>query len=509
MAPRSANGLAATSSAATSHAPTPSRGVLVLVGVVLAWMAVVVLWEPAPLALAFDDAWYYQTIARHLAAGDGLTHDGLQPTNGFHPLWQLTLVPVVAAANALGPSGLMRLTLLLQLALLAGAMGLLVRRWPRAALVGALVLLNPYAMKAVVGGMESALQLVLLAAVLAGGPRWLERGRPMLTGLVLGLLVLSRLEAIAFAFAYLALVARDDPRFALRAASVAAVPIVAWAVAVHATVGAVLPVSGLRLSAAPGGDLATALGAAAFVAGAVLAHRLRGRPALSALAFYVGAQLAYVGAFQHRLVPALWYLAPLLLLGVVLLAMGLGALPESVAAGKRAAPWHRARWLVGAAVAIWLAGVGLGWAHRLDARAHSSYAAARRDGRWLAEHLGPGDHAAGWDVGIVAAHAHGRVANLEGLVAAPGFDPFAPEAFLNEHASIRYLVQYIRETHLCGPAPLVYAGVELEGLPVVRHEAAVFEAADPRFDATIHRMIFEWPGAPTDDVGRIRRRACE
>lgn len=36
-----------------------------------------------------DDAFYYFQIARHVAAGAGSTFDGLDPTNGYHPLWML------------------------------------------------------------------------------------------------------------------------------------------------------------------------------------------------------------------------------------------------------------------------------------------------------------------------------------------------------------------------------------------------------------------------------------
>ena len=48
-----------------------------------------------------DDAFYYFTIARHLAAGHGATFDGLAPTNGFHPLWLLLLTPVFALTGVL------------------------------------------------------------------------------------------------------------------------------------------------------------------------------------------------------------------------------------------------------------------------------------------------------------------------------------------------------------------------------------------------------------------------
>jgi len=41
-----------------------------------------------------DDGYYYLEIARNIASGSGFTFDGLNPTNGFHPLWQIILVPI-------------------------------------------------------------------------------------------------------------------------------------------------------------------------------------------------------------------------------------------------------------------------------------------------------------------------------------------------------------------------------------------------------------------------------
>jgi hypothetical protein len=45
-----------------------------------------------------DDTFYYLQVARHVAEGDGFTFDGLHGTNGFQPLWQFLLVPLVWAA---------------------------------------------------------------------------------------------------------------------------------------------------------------------------------------------------------------------------------------------------------------------------------------------------------------------------------------------------------------------------------------------------------------------------
>jgi hypothetical protein len=71
--------------------------VLTLVAL-LASVATVKLWLiwngwPENMLVA-DDAYYYFTIARNIAAGAGPSFDGLGSTNGFHPLWQLILVPI-------------------------------------------------------------------------------------------------------------------------------------------------------------------------------------------------------------------------------------------------------------------------------------------------------------------------------------------------------------------------------------------------------------------------------
>jgi hypothetical protein len=47
-----------------------------------------------PLYVTGDDAYYYFKIAENIAAGNGSTFDGLAPTNGYHPLWMLILIPI-------------------------------------------------------------------------------------------------------------------------------------------------------------------------------------------------------------------------------------------------------------------------------------------------------------------------------------------------------------------------------------------------------------------------------
>lgn len=46
-----------------------------------------------------DDAFYYFKVAQNVAEGHGSTFDGINATNGYHPLWLLICVPVFALAR--------------------------------------------------------------------------------------------------------------------------------------------------------------------------------------------------------------------------------------------------------------------------------------------------------------------------------------------------------------------------------------------------------------------------
>jgi len=70
--------------------------VLLLVALVL---RLVIAWMPVPLLISKtipDDAYYYFVVARNVASGQGLSFDGRNPTNGFHPLWLLPLIAFYA-----------------------------------------------------------------------------------------------------------------------------------------------------------------------------------------------------------------------------------------------------------------------------------------------------------------------------------------------------------------------------------------------------------------------------
>jgi len=46
-----------------------------------------------------DDAYYYFKVAQNIAEGHGSTFDGMNKTNGYHPLWMLICVPIFALAR--------------------------------------------------------------------------------------------------------------------------------------------------------------------------------------------------------------------------------------------------------------------------------------------------------------------------------------------------------------------------------------------------------------------------
>jgi len=53
-----------------------------------------------------DDGYYYLEIARNIASGNGITFDGLNQTNGFHPLWQIMLVPIFLMTRSIALAAL-------------------------------------------------------------------------------------------------------------------------------------------------------------------------------------------------------------------------------------------------------------------------------------------------------------------------------------------------------------------------------------------------------------------
>lgn len=191
-------------SAAPAGLPPAARRLLwaaVALGVLLR-LAFALLPLSQHLMLLEDDAWMVTAIARNWAEGRGVTADGVNPTNGFHPLYTLTLgaLPYLFTDNL--DAGFT--ASLLICALLASLV-----MWPlwrlakhlggeRAALIAvALYALNPLAIRLTVNAMETAMALLLWATLAWAALAW-ER-RTLKANLALAALtaatILTRLDA--------------------------------------------------------------------------------------------------------------------------------------------------------------------------------------------------------------------------------------------------------------------------------------------------------------------------
>ncbi|MDW8235690.1 MAG: hypothetical protein RMK98_03585 [Bacteroidia bacterium] len=151
-------------------------------------------------ATTLDDTFYYLQIARNFAQGKGLTFDGYEPTNGFHPLWLAVLVPI--AYFFPGDEVLLRLALGL-CALLIGVSAALLWRLlqpiaqPFRLISFLLILLGWWAAWILFSGMETSLLLALLLLLLHHYAHLLNKPTPSQTarlGLLSALLILTRID---------------------------------------------------------------------------------------------------------------------------------------------------------------------------------------------------------------------------------------------------------------------------------------------------------------------------
>lgn len=159
---------------------------------------------PPRLVDAFDDdAYYYFEVARHLVAGQGSTFDGLLPTNGYHPLWMLVLLPLFAVAGG-GLSALVAVKILCA-ALFAATVGIVyhfARRLGRELEVACALPALVFSRDLWLSGMETALLLPLLflaaGLLVAEGAFTRPEARLGASSLTLAAALLARLDLVFF-----------------------------------------------------------------------------------------------------------------------------------------------------------------------------------------------------------------------------------------------------------------------------------------------------------------------
>lgn len=151
-----------------------------------------------------EDGFYYLKIAQHVAQGAGSTFDGLNPTNGYHPLWLLTLVPLFWLTSSVTTA--LTLSLVWQVALFTATM-LLVYYTSRLHLGGlaaglAALLWVLFTYRVALGGLEFSLHALGVLTVAYLYLRWFTSAeiqpyrRYFVGGLVSSLTILARLDTI-------------------------------------------------------------------------------------------------------------------------------------------------------------------------------------------------------------------------------------------------------------------------------------------------------------------------
>jgi hypothetical protein len=168
------------------------------------------LFVPIPTLLEnlADGAGYYLQIASNAAHGKWLTFDGVNPTNGFHPMWMIVLVPLFKAVETT-PESYFRLAGIMVVGFLALASFLFHRALLRvlhplaASVAGACFLVFAFAN---INLMESAIFLFFFACLLLLGlgsvaSDRMTSARAFCFGLLLGGVILCRLDAAFLALA--------------------------------------------------------------------------------------------------------------------------------------------------------------------------------------------------------------------------------------------------------------------------------------------------------------------
>jgi len=161
-----------------------------------------------------DDAFYYFGVASNIAQGLGPTFDGLNATNGYHPLWMLVLVLLFKFAAGSAPLITpIKAALLLQVAMNAVTAFLVARvlarftasTWTRS--FGMVIwMLNPFLLYETLNGLETSLALLLFAFFFMLALR-VEEGKPIgghwFIGIVGGCMTLARLDMGLYVFVFL------------------------------------------------------------------------------------------------------------------------------------------------------------------------------------------------------------------------------------------------------------------------------------------------------------------
>lgn len=320
--------------------------------------------------------------------------------------------------------------------------------------------------KVFVNGLESALELVLLAWAIESAERALREGESrvrdrniLVTAALCGVLTLARLSAIFGAILLVGMVlrrARPAKRISALAACATLVPVCAYAAFLNARFGHATPVSAAikygrgytfwSFSIVPVTIACLAVGYAVRREVRSPSWPIWALPLTS----WVGIQLACDAVFRRMIIPEIWYLVPHATLFVLAACEGIARAPRLRFASAGVL-------LLGAVV----------WLVRVRPVTYSSYVESRDVGGWLASNTPPNARIAGWDCGIAAFYSNRAFMNLDGLASSWEYkteflDRGRIRAFLDLRG-VDYVAQYVPED-----TPLAqFHGVDLADWDVV------------------------------------------
>lgn len=381
-----------------------------------------------------DDSFYYLEVARHVSQGLGSTFDGVEPTNGYHPLWMWLLVPIYAMFGRMGDEAPIRAALILSGVLGVTSLALLRRIATRASGEGAAIAaLLLFAWPRFFGqtvnlletGLVLALYLALLAILIEGAPGWRKE---LSVGLLLGLACLARLDSVFLVGAMVLAailpwrgvgIARSDRLWIrLRHLVLPALMLAPYLFWNLRTFGHLQPISGAMKSSFPHPhwtleafralpELIPALvsGMAIFA----LARRTR-NAAIGALALFTLAalfHLVYTLAFMRWGVDR-WHFV----LWIVTALAGWPILAAQMARAWRLAP----RGLAPLGVALGVLAAATVQVYSVRLREGRHLAACRALAEDAGKRLAPGSVVAATDAGVFAYFSHLTTVNLDGLI---------------------------------------------------------------------------------------------
>jgi hypothetical protein len=220
--------------------------VLAAAGFVAVWLfRLLRTWVVSPESLVAqtpDDAYYYFQIALSIARGAGSSFDGLNLTNGYHPLWMMTCstFALVLQTDWDVESQLLFVRFMLSIQLVIGGAAIALLAWTTWRLLrssGALALLlagcaTPWVIYGMTDGLESALSQLSVAALLLAHERYRPFALPVRVqdvayGALLSMAFLARLDFVFLCFAIAVVAFAALPlRDALRKGFTWAVPVV-------------------------------------------------------------------------------------------------------------------------------------------------------------------------------------------------------------------------------------------------------------------------------------------